>query len=393
MKRGLILLLALLLVLFQASVEAESSDAATWVYEGRLDHVDGALVPELKSGWVLSGSFLYDAARMRPDMDAAAAGRTRYAGGIEGAEATVDLYYQLKTSALQGDGPAGYDWMADEADASSQIHFFIPLKGALEGTDWTLRWLQLVLRGAWGEASPTVLKSGFTWDSGYFRLIYGDSDGASAEAWGALTLFGRSGEAELKESATWEAALTDLARSLESRDATIISLEEALAQTRSKVAALQAMLDLMAGQRLELEAENERLEERLQAWPEEERSRQAGEAAERALLTEALANAETRNVALVAQVEAMTTHAASLQLRLDALAAEAPAIPQPALVEQDAEGPAEEARSEGMRSEASAVLVRTPPTASPPAVSAKGPLAEAAATERPERRLGPSKFR
>lgn len=379
--------------------EASSRPLVPWVFEGRLDHVDGALIPRLKSGWVLSGSFGLDAAAMRPDADAAALGQIRFAGGIEAAEATVDLYYQVKAAAVQGDGLVGFEWLPSEDAALGQISFFLPLRGDLEGTSWTFQWLQLMLRGDWTEGTPALLSTGLEWESGFFRFVFVDAGGATAEAWGSLTLFGPAGEAALKESAQWEAALADLGGVLVARDARIESLEEALSQARSKVGALQGMLDLMARQRMELEAENQRLEGLLRAQPEVERLRQAGELAERALLAEALAAAESRSSALEAEVEAMTAHAATLRLELDALAPKVADGPAPADVDLPrAILPSPKAAGEGIPDS-------SPPESDPGAIPLQpGPywleenqmsprVLEREGSERPERRFGPSKFR
>jgi hypothetical protein len=369
-----------------------TGEGSLWVFEGRLEHVDAALVPDLKSGWVLSGSFFIDPAQMEPDVDAAAMGKPRLAGGIENAEMTVDLYYQVRFAATQGDGLAGYDWLAATNEAAAQVVYFLPFTGQLEQTDWSIRWVQVSLRGDW-QVAPLPEDSWLDWKSGFFRLIFSDSAGQTAEGWGSVTLFGPAGEAELNETEGWRAALADLGRLLGERDTAIASLESALGEAREKMAVLQRMLDMMSQQRLEVEAENRRLLDRLEAIPAVERLREASFEAERALLMEALDESETRQALLEKQIEAMTDLAASLRLQLDAAMAEEEAPPVGPETGLPASAEAVPAAIGGTPEATTLVVPILPGPPLPPSDATQAIKAEPSSVDRVERRLGPRKFR
>lgn len=289
-----------------------------WLFEGRLDHVDPVLLPSIKSGWVLSGSFVFDAEAMRLDADRAAFGEERYSGGVDSGELTIDLYYQLKFLAEQVAGPAGYDFVPSEENRRASVIWFIPLEGEVMETDWSLNWLQLSVSGNWETCLPDELAAGLDWDSGAFRLVFSNAKGEQACALGSITLLGLSGEAELKDGEAWKAALSDLGNLLNQRDATIELLRDELEAARSRVGALQGMLDLMADRRMELEAENQRLSDELLSQPELYRNWVAERQAEQALLEQALLDEQAKTTQLAAELDAMTQLAAELSLEVEA---------------------------------------------------------------------------
>jgi hypothetical protein len=289
-----------------------------WLFEGRLDHVDPALIPSLKSGWVLSGSYAYDAEGMHLDADRAALGEERYSGGVDSGELTIDLYYQLKFWAEQVGGPAGYDFVPPEENRRASVIWFIPFEGEMMDTGWSLKWLQLSVSGKWETGLPDDLSAGLDWDSGAFRLVFSNSKGEQAYALGSITLLGLSGEADLKEGEAWKAALSDLGNLLSERDATIELLRSELDAAQSRVGALQGMLDLMADRRMELEAENQRLSDELLSQPEQYRKWVAEMQAEQALLEQALLDEQAKTTQLAAELNAMTQLAAELSLEVEA---------------------------------------------------------------------------
>lgn len=289
-----------------------------WLFEGRLDHVDPVLVPSLKSGWVLSGSYAFDTDLMRLDADRAALGEERYSGGVDSGELTIDLYYQLKFWAEQSAGQAGYDFVPREENRRASVIWFIPFEGEVMDTDWSLKWLQLSVSGNWETCLPDDLSVGLDWDSGAFRLVFSNSKGEQAYALGSITLLGLSGAAELKDGEAWKAALSDLGNLLNERDATIELLRNELDAARSRVGALQGMLDLMADRRMELEAENQRLSDELLSQPEQYRDWVAERRAEQALLEQALLDEQAKTTQLAAELNAMTQLAAELSLEVEA---------------------------------------------------------------------------
>jgi hypothetical protein len=301
-------------ILGSALCGAEQSE---WIFEGRLDHVDPILSPAIKSGWVLSGSFLYDAEAMELDQDAATTGLSRHTGGITDGELTLDLYYQMRFSARQRNGPAGLDYLHQQNDPEASLIVFIPQEGSLEKTEWSLQWLQISLSGDWSHV-PGELSDPLEWQSGWFRLIFSNGNGQKAYAVGTMTLFGLAGLAELQEQGAWEAAVGDLGRILEERDAKILRLETDLSDIRGKVSALQGMLDLMADRRLELETENQLLEKALMEQTSS-REKETAFLVEKALLEDSLNTARAKNNELSEQLNAMTQVAAELQIELDAL--------------------------------------------------------------------------
>lgn len=304
MRSPLTLLLLPVLVLL-AAPERLAADEHTWVYEGVITDADPALAPDLKSGWVLSGSFVFDPAALEEDPDLTKERSGRMGEGISAAELTVDLYYQIHFQALQVPGLAGFDYENDdpEADGRDQIGWFIPMHGKLKESAWSSRWLQAWLLDPEGEmirsTPPDVPSSGFAWDRGWFRLVFVNESGEEAFAEGYLEFFGPEAQLEPEgEQEQWSAIVADLGNQLAERDTLIASMQVELEEARARVESLRRMVDLLVEERTSLQDENALLAEKAMLANPEVEEKLASLTAEKALAEAAFEDLAKRNLAL-----------------------------------------------------------------------------------------------
>ncbi|NDV61170.1 hypothetical protein G0Q06_01760 [Puniceicoccales bacterium CK1056] len=280
-------------------------EEVTWIFEGLVTKADPVLAPDLKSGWVLSGSFLLDPLAMEEDTALATERAGRLTEGVSNAELTIDLYYQVHFQGLQVPGIAGFDYQNDDPEENGRdlIGWFFPMRGNLKETDWSLRWLQIWLLDSEGKmirtTPPPIPPAGFQWRGSWFRLILVNEDGEEAFVEGSLEFF--SPETALEddeEEKLWDTIVADLGNQLVKRDARIEGLQNELEETRARLDSLRRMVDLLVEERASLQKENALLAEKAQPDNAEIEEKLANLTAEKALAEQNLEDLQDRNLAL-----------------------------------------------------------------------------------------------
>ena len=296
------LFLAQALVLTSVCCHAET---AVWVFEGLLSRVDPVLAPDLKSGWVLSGSFELEPLELQEEFLAEDSRSGRLSGGISGAELTIDLYYSVLFEAGQSEGMAGFDFNDDDPEKEKRdlLGWFIPMRGDLGESGWELQWLQVWLNDPSGNmlrtVPPPVPPYGFAWQSGWFRLSFVHEAGQAAYAEGHLSVF--SPENVLEELSGEErlaGMVAELSSQLQQRDTRIAILESQLAESTERLSSVRRMVDLLYDERSQLLDENNRLSEQAEMANPETQAKMAELLSEKALLEESLSGLDDRNRAL-----------------------------------------------------------------------------------------------
>jgi hypothetical protein len=375
-----------------------------WTFEGLLTRVDPVLAPELKSGWVLSGTFALDFMEMEEDGETGPAARAgRLVGGISGTELTVDLYYRLHFEAWQAEGLAGFDFLDDDPDADGRdvMGWFFPMAGRLKDSPWSLDWLQIWISDPGGKMirtrPPVIPPSGLAWQAGWFRMAFSDADGAAAYAEGPLDLFAPVAEAdESQRERDWARMVRDLGARLEDRDRELAAVREELAQASARVQGLRNMVDLLVQERSHLEAENARLREQATLVDPEAEQRMADLLAGKALLEQELSDLDGRNLALVDRLEASERERLKLLERIGDLEAEAAEpVEAPARVRSREPVTGPEGREFGFITVFEQPMVVEKPVPMPVPQALRQPSESQAppAPETPARRFGPRKFR
>lgn len=284
-----------------------------YVFEGRMERVDAELVNDLRSGWVLAGSFLESPAAEDRTVEGSQE-NGRLSGGISGIELTVDHYRILRFEAFGGNFSSGIAYQNEAGNGRGQD--FVGLDLALDGTaigdgdrPYRASWLQIWLydnRGRMLEGMPTSLERvSRQWEYGWFRLLFsreGESDFVFAE--GSLTVFREWDEEATSEPVDWEGLVHKMAGELLERDATIAEQAETMSRLRSRITGLTHMVDRL-------------LEER--EWLEEELKRvQAIARPEESSLIEDVASLQAATVLQAEEIENLNKQRDKLEERLGA---------------------------------------------------------------------------
>lgn len=280
-----------------------------WIFEGLITEAGPELAPSMQSGWVVSGSFLFNGLEMEEEPMESDLRAGRMSGGIREAELTVDLYYQVQFEAVQSDGLVGFDYQDDNPDKDGRdlLGWFFPMSGKLGETGWSLKWLQIWLTHPRGEMIrhlPVAISPyGIDWHVGWFRMTFENEGGGVAYADGRIEIF--SPEANLDDgddSGQWYAVAADLSGKLVERDATIQSLRTELQEVKLRVDGLRRMVDLLVGERADLRDENALL-------------KQQADAADPAVL-EKLAELEAEKSLMETELSSLTEKTAELEQAL-----------------------------------------------------------------------------
>ncbi len=292
-------------------VTGYGAEPQRWVFEGLLTEASPSLAPQLVSGWVLSGSFDFSPLEVEEDFREPELRSGRMTGGISRGELTVDLYYQVKFQAVQGDGMSGFDFQNDhpEEDGRDLLGWFFPMQGELGTTGWTLEWLQVWLSDPAGKMIThlpvQIPPSGLNWKTAWFRLTFANEQGKEAYADGLIKVFSPESNLDaVSDAESWYAVAADLSTQLVQRDATILSLREELDAVRIRMEGLQRMVDLLVEERSSLQEENLLLSEQAEAADPEVLEELAALTAEKSILEDTMVG--------------LTEKADSLQLRLAA---------------------------------------------------------------------------
>lgn len=296
------------LFLFQAFVLTSASSLAetkVWVFEGLLSKVDPVLAPDLKSGWVLAGSFELDPLELQEEYLAEDSRSGRLAGGISGTELTVDLYYSVKFEAVQASGMSGFDFNENdpENDKRDLLAWYFPMRGDLGETGWSVQWLQVWLNDPAGNmlrtVPPPVPPAGFAWKSGWFRLSFSNDKGEAAHAEGHLNIFSPEDALEgISEEDRLTGMVAELSSQLQERDSRISALEDQLAESTERLNSVRRMVDLLYEERSQLLDENNRLSEQAELANPEAQAKMAELLSEQALLEQNITELDERNRAL-----------------------------------------------------------------------------------------------
>ena len=374
---------------------------ATWIFEGVATEADPRLAPALKSGWVLSGSFLLDPLEMEEAAGLETDRSGRLSNGLSEAELTVDLYHQVKFQGLQVPGMAGFDYQNDDPDEDGRdlIGWFIPMRGKVKDTDWSIRWLQIWLLDVEGRmirtTPPPIPPSGFPWKSSWFRLGFVNSDGEEAFMEGTLEFFvPEAALSEKEEDDLWESVVAGLSRELIDRDARIELLSNELEEARQRLESVRRMVDLLVEERESLQREKDRLEERVQPENSSLDNKLTQLTAEKAIAEESLVELQERNLALAETLGHSERERRRLQGELGDLRAamNAPG-PTPEVIVEEVLG------SEGAPAGTITVFERPMVIEKPVAVPSTGEVQterpSTSSQKAPERRsrFGPRKFR
>lgn len=345
MIRNLQTLLCLALAL-AGPAPALAGEPVKWIFEGLITEADPALAPDLKSGWVLSGSFLLDPLAMEEDTALTTDNSGRLTEGVSGAELTVDLYHLVHFQGLQVPGIAGFDYQDNDRgeDGRDLIGWFFPMRGKLKETDWSLRWFQIWLLDREGKmirtSPPPIPPSGFSWKSSWFRLILVNESGEEALVEGSLEFFSpESALGEAEEDELWDSIVADLGGKLAQRDALVESLRLELEETRTRLESLRRMVDLLVEERESLQMDKARLEAMVAPDVSGMEDQLASLTAEKALVEQDLADLTERNLALAETLGESERERRRLQARINELEAA-----------RDAPDPSREAMRDGIQS-------------------------------------------
>jgi hypothetical protein len=265
----LVLVLAAALV---GGLSANAQELERWVFEGLITESSPELAPAMQSGWVMSGSFLFNGLEMEEEPVESALRAGRMSGGIHDAELTVDLYYQVQFEAVQEDGLVGFDYQDDNPDKDGRdlLGWFFPMKGKLGETGWSLTWLQVWLTHPEGKMIkhlPVAISPyGIDWQVGWFRMTYENEKREVTHVDGRIEVFSPEANLEDRDSSEqWYAVAADLSEKLVERDSTILSLRTELQEVKLRVDGLRRMVDLLVGERAELREENALLKKQADA--------------------------------------------------------------------------------------------------------------------------------
>jgi uncharacterized coiled-coil protein SlyX len=301
-----LLILNLTGCLFAVPVQGEP---ARWVFEGLITQASPGLAPDLQSGWVLSGSFLFDPLELEEAIPMNEVRSGRLEGGISEGELTADLYYQIHFEARQATDYAGFDYQENDPDHDGRdlIGWFFPMAGRLKESGWRSTWLQVWLSDSEGKmlptAPPAIPPAGFQWEAAWFRLSFVKETGEEAIAEGRMEIFSPESAVERGDpESELSAIISDLGNRLVERDSTIAELRAELAGLRDRLTGLRSMVDLLVEERTHLQSEVGRLEEQLDLVDPEVEEQLTEMTAEKALLEQQITEMNEKNAALGARL-------------------------------------------------------------------------------------------
>lgn len=302
------------------------AEPARWVFEGVAVTVDPVLAPELKSGWVVSGSFLLDPLEMEEAVMPSGARDGRLTGGMTEGELTLDLYHQVRFEAGQVPGLAGFDYRDNDPEAENRdlLRWFLPLSGEVESGKWSSTWLEVWLFDPEGEMlramPPPVPPGGFSWDSSWFRLTFVNSEMEEAFIEGRFVVFAPLDSIDRDYAGEdLSAIIEDLGNRLIKRDRTIADLSLELAKARDRITGLRQMVDLLVEERQRLEEETATLSEKAALADPEIVERLAGLEAEKALLASELENSAMERETIREQLLSVEGQRQKLALEVEEL--------------------------------------------------------------------------
>ncbi len=316
---------------------AGNESAERWVFEGLITECDPGLAPNLQSGWVLAGSFLFEPIGMEEESAEPELRSGRLTGGISAAEMTVDLYYQVLFEATQGDGLAGLDYQDDKPDEGGRdlLGWFFPLEGGLKDSGWTSTWLQVWLTDPEGKMIPhlplQVSPYGIDWKASWFRITFENKKGETVYADGRLDLFTPVSQVEDSGGDQWYKATSELSRLLIERDATIDGLQKELNEVSLRLNGLRRMVDLLVDERSSLGEEIILLREQAKLADPQVGVRLVEMTAQQSLMEAELATLSGENATLQQSLAESLKEKERLQARLDELeqAPEPESLPEP----------------------------------------------------------------
>ena len=317
------------------AVMAAAQTSDRWIFEGLITESDPALAPDLQSGWVLSGSFLFNSLEMQAQHTSENHHSGRMTGGVTEGEMTVDLYYQVLFEAFQEPGLAGFDFQDNTIEENGRDLFgwFFPLVGQLGETGWSSTWLQVWLMDTRGEMISHVPVKippyGIDWQSGWFRITFANGEGETVHADGRIELFCPESSADAQDATPWYKIAGDLSRQLRLRDRTISLLEEELSDVRSRMEGLSRMVDLLVEERSELQRENELLQEKAAAADPQSIRKLAELTVEKSLLEARIDDLSVENDSLQVELQQSQQERENLRMRLQELELQASRIVVP----------------------------------------------------------------
>lgn len=377
-----------------------------WIFEGLITEADVDLAPDLQSGWVLSGSFLFAGVDMVEEPVPAGTPGGRLSGGITGAELTVDLYHQLHFEAVQVPGMAGFDYQDNDPEAEGRdlLGWFLPVRGQLKATGWSARWLQVWLVDSAGKMIPSVPPQispyGLAFEQAWFRLTFEDGIGTSVHVDGRMDVFAPEGRVDETDGEThWRGVAVDLSRQLVEKDSVIDELREDLAAAQARLSGLRNMVDLLVQERTHLQQENALLAEQAERADPEVEDRIEDLTAEKSLLEAEMQSLSEMNAALAQSLADSEVQRRQMMDELDSLKAidqlGAETGPPPASVELPL---AREGQPVGTMTIVEQPMIIEKPVVVERVVPASGTVGPPASREgdrkaKSTRRHGPRKFR
>lgn len=295
MRRGVRVLLAMSAGVSALGAEALDSGAEPWFVEGLVETVDEELAGHVETGWRLEGSFGLRLLEMVP-VGGPDGGTGRLSGGIEAGEFVLEEYYEAQWRGWQRAGSAGVFYEEGGgfgADAGDLLIWSVPVGGELAEGAWEASWLQVWLWDEDGEllwrVPPVLSPYGLAWESGWFRLRLVGPGGEEADVEGSVRVFDPlAGGAIPPEADRLRAQVGDLAERLRARDRMVEAMSAELWQLRDQLAGAGRMVDRLAEEREQMEAEVARMEEQLAVADPAGQKKLAGLEAEKALLEEAV---------------------------------------------------------------------------------------------------------
>lgn len=380
-----------------------------WIFEGLITESDTGLAPDLQSGWVLSGSFMFNSLEIKPQFASEDGHSGRMTGGVTGGEMTIDLYHQVLFEAFQGPGLAGFDFQdnAIEENGRDLLGWFFPLVGDLGETGWKSTWLQIWLMDPRGDmishVPVKVSPYGIDWQSGWFRITFVNDAGDSAHADGRVELFCPQSGAADEDSAPWYKIASDLSQILQQRDKSIRLLETELSDVKSRMEGLRRMVDLLVEERTNLQHDNALLQEKAAIADPEAVQKLAELTVEKSLLESRIVDLSSENESLQAELDQSHKERNDLQQRLRELESQLDVVATPdnapgpvpgiPVVDRADTRPTETAVAESAETPEPVVIQpvnRKPPDDSGPFME---PDMEPAVRDIQVRRRGPRKFR
>lgn len=311
-----------------AGAVLSAQEAEPWLFEGLITEADPALAPDLQSGWVLAGSFLFNRLELQEEPVPPEARGGRLAGGISQAELTIDLYYQLHFEARQVAGLAGFDYQDNDPDFDGRdlLGWFFPVQGDLKESGWSSTWLQVWLADPAGEmirgVPPRISPYGIPFKSAWFRLTFEDAAGKTAHADGRMDIFAPQAEVDsMDEETSWKGVAIELSDELMRKDSVIEELRQDLAASIARMEGLRNMVDLLVQERESLRQENRLLQEEAAKADPEVQAKLVDLEVEKSLLESRIEELSGQKQALADSLAASEVERRELSRRIEELEA------------------------------------------------------------------------